>query len=58
MGKKRIYCLKSGSMKESDRLEIANLLIKAGYSVRVGREYPPGKSSGTYTYFVEYWEET
>lgn len=49
----RIYEQKHGSMNESDRLALATLLIKAGYTVRIGRERPPGKQSG-WVHYVEY----
>lgn len=39
---------KNGKLNAEDRLEIAKLLIKAGYTVRVGREKPPGKRSNVY----------
>lgn len=50
----RIYSL-SGKLNDTDRQEICGYLVKAGYTVRIGREYPEGKR--TYRYFVEYWEE-
>lgn len=55
MKKQRIYSVKGNSLNESERLEIARLLIKAGYVVKLGRERikPQSKS---YVYFVEYWE--
>lgn len=56
MAKKRIQSQKLGSCNEQDRLDIARLLIKAGYSVRIGREKPEGKKNGAYVYFIEYWE--
>ena len=49
----KIYALKSGSLNELERLEIARLLIKAGYTVRIGREKSVGKSS-SYIHYVEY----
>jgi len=52
----KITCLKHGEMTLADRLELATLLAKAGYTVRVGRERPPGKSSGAFINYVEYWE--
>ncbi|WP_206458675.1 resolvase [Anaerovorax sp. IOR16] len=52
----RIYSLKSGSLNEADRLEIARLLIKAGYTVRIGREKPSGRKSSAYVHFVEFEE--
>lgn len=54
--KQRIYSLKSGSLNESERIEIARLLLKAGYAARLGREKPQGKPSSAYEYFVEFWE--
>jgi hypothetical protein len=35
------------------RLELAKLLVEAGFSARVGKE----KNDGKTVYFVEYWEE-
>ena len=56
MAKQRIYSLKTGSLNENDRLEIARLLLKAGYAARLGRERPIGKSNGAFDYFIEFWE--
>lgn len=50
----KIENVKSGGINEADRLEIAKLLIKAGYTVRLGREKPA--NSKTYNHFVEYFE--
>lgn len=55
MNTQRIYSQKNNALNEQDRLDMARLLIKAGYTVRLGRE-KQGKSN-TYTYFIEYWEE-
>lgn len=52
----KIYCLKNNSLNEAERLELARLLIKAGYTVRVGSEPPPGNPKGTKRYFVEFKE--
>lgn len=52
----RIYEQRTGSLSESDRLEIARLLIKAGYQVSIKRERPPGKDTGRWIYYVEYNE--
>ena len=49
----KIYALKSGSLNELERLEIAKLLIKAGYTVRIGREKANSKSL-SYIHYVEY----
>lgn len=51
----RIYSIKNNALSAADRLELARLLIKAGYCVREGRE-KKGNSSA-YVYFIEYWSE-
>lgn len=53
--KNRIVSNKTVTFNNEDRLQLATLLIKAGYSVRIGKEKTEGKS--TTTTFVEYWEE-
>ena len=50
----KIYSVKQNGLNDADRLELARLLIKAGYTVRVGSEKPPGKT--TNVYFVEFTE--
>lgn len=50
----RIYPQRCGALNENDRLDLARLLIKAGYKVRIGKEKMNGGS--TYTYFIEYEE--
>lgn len=50
----KIYSLKNGGLNEADRLEIARLLIKAGYTVRIGKEKAAGKN--TNVIFVEFTE--
>jgi len=50
----KIENVKSGGINEGDRLEIAKLLIKAGYTVRLAKEKPA--NSKTYNHFVEYFE--
>lgn len=54
MGRQRIYS-PLNKLNDEDRQALACLLIKAGYTVRIGKEKPEG--SKTYIYFVEYWEE-
>ena len=54
MERKRIYNL-SWKLNDEERQTISALLIKAGYTVRIGRERTGNK--GSYTYFVEYWRE-
>lgn len=49
----RIYEQKAAKLTESDWLELAQLLIKAGYTVRKGREKKNPKSNA-YTHFVEF----
>lgn len=50
----RIQPQKNGSLTESDRLEIARLLIKSGYTVRIGKEKPANKPNGAYVAFIEF----
>ena len=51
----KIYEQKDGQLNKDDRLELAKLLVKAGYTVRIGKEKPKGKS--TNIQFVEYMED-
>lgn len=53
MSRKRIYNL-LGKLNDDDRQTISALLIKAGYTVRIGKEQPGGK--GKMIYYVEFWE--
>lgn len=62
MAKQIIRSIRKGSAQwnEEDRLQIATLLVKAGYSVRIGRQTVPEqeeKKNGQTEYTVEYWEE-
>ena len=50
----RITEQKHGSLTEAERLEIARLLVKAGYSVRIGKERPSEKAN--FKWFIEYLE--
>ena len=45
MAKQIIRSIRKGSAQwnEEDRLQIATLLVKAGYSVRIGRQTVPGR---------------
>lgn len=47
---------KNGKWNETDRLDIAKLLIKAGYTVKIGKEKKNTKSSVN-VYFIEFKEE-
>lgn len=47
----------TAGLNEEDRLSIAKLLIKAGYSVRIGHQVIPENTKGKKEYIVEYWEE-
>lgn len=53
MKRNEIIPQKKNSLSESDRLQIAALLIKAGFAVRIGKK----KDGGTTTYIIEYWVE-
>jgi len=52
----KIQAQKNGKLDEADRLEIARLLVKAGYTVKIGKEKKNGKSNIN-IYFVEFKEE-
>lgn len=45
-----------GKCTEEDRLAVATVLVRSGYTVRIGREKRNGEKS--MTYYVEYFEET
>lgn len=55
--RQRIYSSKDKSLNEQERLELARLLIKAGYIVKVGKEKPEGKPNAAYVHYVEYWKD-
>lgn len=55
MNERKRVCNLSGKLNDEDRQDLAKMLIKAGYAVRIGRERQGTK--GTYQYFVEYWKE-
>lgn len=44
-------------LNEEERLMIARLLVKAGYTVKIGYRMIPGNAKGKKEYIVEYWEE-
>lgn len=48
----RIIAQKGAKVNDDDRLALAALLIKFGYTVRIGREKKEGEK--TATIFVEY----
>lgn len=50
----RIQPQKCGSLTESERLDIARLLVKAGYTVRIGKEKPANKPNGAYVFYIEF----
>lgn len=51
--KKRHRIIAVAPFSTEKRLELAKLLLEAGFSARVGKEKIDGKT----VYFVEYWEE-
>ena len=58
----RIYSIRKGSVQwnEEDRLQMAQMLVKCGYAVRIGRAPIPGageRKNVQQEYFVEYWKE-
>ena len=46
---------KSTKLNDEDRIQLATLLIKAGYASKIGSEALDGKKQKTY--YVEFWEE-
>ena len=48
MSETKIYQQKIGKMNEEDRLQLASLLVKAGYTVRIGKEKIEGKTTTRY----------
>ena len=52
----KIYQQQDGKANEADRQLLASLLIKFGYTVRIGTERKDG--SKTNTYFVAYKGDT
>lgn len=52
----RISDVGFGRLSEGDRLQLIQLLSKAGYATRLGRLKPNPKST-SYKYYVEYWED-
>lgn len=55
MEKKRIYAQRQGTLSAEERVKLAELLIRAGYSVRLTRI--PAKTGKTYVHAVEYWTD-
>lgn len=56
MDKQRIYVASACTeLDKVERMELCRLLVKAGYTVRFGRERRDGKN--VYEYFVEYWRD-
>ena len=47
----------TAGLNEEDRLQIARLLIKPGYSVRIGYQVIPGNAKGKKEYIIEYQED-
>lgn len=47
----------SAGLNEEDRLEIARLLIKAGYAVKIRYQLVPGNAKAKKEYVIEYWED-
>lgn len=62
MEKQIIRSIRKGSVQwsEEDRLALATLLIKCGYTARISHRVVPGqedKKNGQKEYIVEYWED-
>ncbi len=57
----KIFSIRKGSVQwnEEDRLQLATMLIKCGYTVRIGRQAVQGKENNKNAqqeYYVEYTE--
>lgn len=48
MDKLRVCAQKSSTLNEGERLDLAKLLIKAGYTVRIKKEKVDGRSAVNY----------
>lgn len=62
MARQVIRSIRKGSVQwnEEDRLQIATLLLKCGYSAKITNQVVPGqeeKKNAQKEYVVEYWEE-
>lgn len=62
MAKQVIRSIRKGSVQwnEEDRLQMATMLVKCGYTVKITHRAVPGqegKTNGQKEYVVEYWEE-
>jgi len=62
MEKQTIRSIRKGTAQwnEADRLEVARLLIKCGYAVKISHQQVPNKKNyrnPPMEYIVEYWEE-
>ena len=55
MGEQRIVAQKNAKVNDEDRLALATLLVKFGYTVRIGREKREGEKVSTI--FVAYKSE-
>lgn len=53
MEKNKIIAPKQNSLNDNERLEIARLLLKAGFTVRIGKE----KRGNSTVSVIEFWEE-
>lgn len=62
MANQIIRSIRKGSVQwnEEDRLQIATLLLKCGYTARISHRTVPGtedKKNAPKEYIIEYWEE-
>jgi DNA primase large subunit len=54
----QIRAQKNYTLSDADRLALASLLIKAGYSVRLARENISKSTTAKYEHYVEAWVGT
>ena len=55
MNRNRISAVGGGEQSDADRMQLAQLLAKFGYCVRIGNDKVPNKNRRER--YVEYWEE-
>lgn len=53
----RIYNQRNGALNEHDRLTLAQLLIKAGYTVRIDKEKKGTQKNSPNIHYVEFFED-
>jgi len=53
----KIFSQKLGTLNEQDRLALGQLLLKAGYMVRFGKEKQEGKQNSPNIHYIEIFKD-